>query len=315
MPLLSDRRKRKLILDGTSLLPHGLRVAAARTLLGRLELGRARRARLIIIGHPKSGNTWLRTMLSRLYQTRLGMPSDFTVKTDELAVRDPRAPRLLASNAYYSYEGTLGCALAEDAPPSEIRSKPVVLLARNPGDIAVSWYLQFTKRISARKRELINAFIEHPIDPKTVLLWDFVRHSDIGLPFLIDYLNVWEKRVAKLEHAIIVRYEDLRANTVPELRRITQLMGDAFSDAELLDAADFTSFDKMKKMENEGHFRSGGVQLIDKDDPTTRKVRRGKVGGFREDFAPDQVAELDELIATRLSPTFGYGKSSTQQEA
>ena len=96
MPL-SDRAKRRTVLLSTAWLPHPLRVALGRRLLSRLELGRARRARLIIIGHPKSGNTWLRTMISRLYQVRLGMPSDSTVTTDELALRNPAAPRLLAS--------------------------------------------------------------------------------------------------------------------------------------------------------------------------------------------------------------------------
>jgi hypothetical protein len=312
--MLSDRHKRKLVLHGTAGLPRRARVAAGRALLGRLELGRASRAKLIIIGHPKSGNTWLRTMLSSLYQTRLGMPTDFTVKTDELALRDPRAPRLLASNGYYSYEGVLGEALGEDAPDSPLRRKNIVLLARNPGDIAVSWYYQFTRRQSERKQELINAFIEHPVDRANIEMWDFVRNSDLGLPLLIDFLNTWERRVARLENAIIVRYEDLRADAVPELARVTKLMGEDFSESELQKAVEWTSFDNMKKMETEGHFRKGGVQLIDKNDPTTRKVRRGKVGGFAEDFPPDQVEELKALIATRLSPTFGYGKAAASQE-
>jgi hypothetical protein len=306
--LLSDRQKSKLILASTRPLPRSLRVAAGRTLLGRLELGRASRAKLLIIGHPKSGNTWLRTMISRLYQVRFGMPSDFTVKTDELALREPRAPRLLASNGYYSYEGVLGHALEVGAPDSPLRNKPVLLLARNPGDIAVSWYLQFTKRQSARKRELVNAFIDHPLDPDAVGLWEFVRHSDLGLPSLIDFLNTWERRVSSLPNGIVVRYEDLRSNTVAELARITALMNESFSEDELQAAVDWTSFDHMQRMESDGQFRRGGVQLIDPNDPTTRKVRRGKVGGFRDDFDPDQVAELDELIATRLSPTFGYAK-------
>lgn len=308
MPLLSDRSKRRLVLATTAGLPRPLRVASGRELLGRLELGRALRAKLIIIGHPKSGNTWLRTMISRLYQTRLGMPSDFTVKTDELALRDARAPRLLASNGYYSYEGVIGEALAEDAPPSELRTKNIVLLARNPMDIAVSWFHQFKKRQSVRKQELINAFIEHPIDRNEIEMWDFVRHSDIGLPLLIDFLNTWERRVARLENAIVVRYEDLRTDTVAELERVARLLDEDFSESELRDAVDWTSFDNMQKMEREGQFRRGGVQLIDPNDPTTRKVRRGKIGGFREDFDAEQVAELEELTATKLSPSFGYGK-------
>lgn len=306
---LSDRTKRRAILGPTALLPHGLRVAARRKLLGRLELERARAARLLIIGHPKSGNTWVRTMLSRLYQGRLGIPSDFTVKSDELAIGHPDAPRLLATNGYYSYEGVIGEALAVDAPASELKQKKIVLLARNPCDIAVSWFNQFTKRQSAAKQELINAFIEHPIDRNAIDLWEFVRHSDIGLPCLIDFLNTWEERVAKLENAIIVRYEDLRTDTLGELRRIVALLDEPFSDDELLETIEWTSFDNMQKLETAGHFRSGGVQLIDPKDENTRKVRRGKIEGYKGDFSPAQVAELEQLMADRLSPTFGYTSS------
>lgn len=304
---LSDRTKRLAVLGATRILPHRIRVRARRRALGDLELARARAASLIIIGHPKSGNTWVRTMLSRLYQQRLGLRSDFTVKTDELALGDPNAPRILATNGYYSYEGVIGEALAVGAPPSPLREKKIVLLARNPCDIAVSWYNQFTKRQSSAKQELINAFIPHPIDRKTIELWDFVRHSDIGLPCLIEFLNTWEARVAKLEHAIIVRYEDLRTDTLGELRRITALLDDSFSEEELRETVEWTSFDNMRRLEARGHFRSGGVQLIDPKDAATRKVRRGEIGGYANDFSTEQVRELEELMASRLSPTLGYG--------
>jgi len=303
---LSDRTKRRAILGSTAVLPHDLRVAARRRLLGDLELARARAAALIIIGHPKSGNTWLRTMLSRLYQQRLGMPTDFTVKSDELALLHADAPRLLATNGYYSYEGVIGDALAVGAPPNALKQKKIVLLARNPCDIAVSWFNQFTKRQSAGKRELINAFIDHPIDPETIGLWEFVRHSDIGLPCLIDFLNAWEERIAKLDHAILVRYEDLRADTPRTLRRITDLLDDRFTDDELAETIEWTSFENMQRLEAAGHFRRGGVQLIDARDESTRKVRRGKVGGYRADFTAEQIAELDKLMADGLSPRFGY---------
>ena len=308
MPLLSDRIKRIGVLAPTALLPHNARVASRRHLLGQLELARANRARLLIIGHPKSGNTWLRTMLSRLFQQRAGAASDYTVKSDELARHFNGAPHLLATNGHYSYEGVIGEALDEDAPDSPLKHKPVVFLPRHPCDIATSWYIQFTKRQSWPKLELINASIENPIDSSTISRWEFVRHSDIGLPMLIDFLNTWERRVSKLERGIVVRYEDLRADSVAELRRVFEVMGEPVSDAELEDTARWTSFENMSKLEDQGHFRRGGVQLIDKDDPETRKVRRAKVGGYREDFTPEQVAELDALVAERLSPALGYGK-------
>ena len=108
--------------------------------------------------------------------------------------RSRGSPRPTATTATRAWSAQ---ALAPGAPDSPLRHKPILLLARNPLDIAVSWYFQFTRRQSAHKQELINHFIEHPIDRRTIGMWDFVRHSDIGLPLLIDYLNRWERNLAR----------------------------------------------------------------------------------------------------------------------
>jgi hypothetical protein len=303
---ISDGVKKWSVLVPTAPLPASWRVAARRRLLARLELAKAERTGLLIIGHPKSGNTWLRTMLSRLYQVRHGLPASLIVTSDELARKHPAIPRISATNGHYSYEGAVGAALAPAAPDTPLRHKPIVFLARHPCDIAVSWFFQFTRRQSAHKQELINHFIEHPIDRRTIGIWDFVRHSDIGVTFLIEYLNRWERNVAHLPRALTVRYEDLRAQPQETLPRITALMGETFADRELEEAIAFGAFDNLKKLERQGFFRQGGLSLRNPKDPESFKVRRAKVGGFKDYFTAAQVAELEDLVQSRLSPTFGY---------
>jgi hypothetical protein len=314
MLTITDGIKKGAILAPTALLPRSLRIAARERLLARLETGIARRARLIIIAHPKSGNTWLKVMLTRLYAMRNGIGDKEFARYSELADRNPNIPRFAATNGWYSYEGAVGRLLAPDAQDPVLRSKPVVLLARNPIDIAVSWYFQFTKRQSAHKQELINHFIEHPINRHQVEMWEFVRQSDIGLPFLIEFLNTWERRLASLDKSLLVRYEDLRSDPATELKKITQLMGDSFSDDEINAAVEFGSFDNLRKLESDGFFRQGGLTLRDSKDPESFKVRRAKVGGYRDYFTPEQVAELEELMNSRLSPVFGYESTTVRSE-
>jgi hypothetical protein len=306
MITVRDGVKKWSILAPTALLPRPWRVALRERLLARLELAIAGRAGLIIIGHPKSGNTWLKVMIARLYQVRHDLKPSELIGSDELALRNAAIPRLAATNGYYSYEGSVGRVLAAGAPDAPLRHKPVMFLARNPIDIAVSWFFQFTRRQSAHKQELINHFIEHPIDRHTISMWDFVRHSDIGLPFLIDYLNTWERNLKELEHSLLVRYEDLRAAPAATLKKITGLMGESFSDEEIGEAVSFGAFDNLRKLESSGFFRRGGMTLRNAGDPDSFKVRRGKVGGYAEYFPPEQVAELEGLMLSRLSPTFGY---------
>jgi hypothetical protein len=123
---------------------------------------------------------------------------------------------------------------------------------------------------------------------------------------LIDYLNTWERNVARLPRAITVRYEDLRAEPRAALQRIGALMGETFADSELDEAVAFGDFDNLKNLERQGFFRQGGLSLRNPNDPESFKVRRAKVGGYRDYLTAPQVAELDDLVRQRLSPAFGY---------
>lgn len=303
---LSDGVKKALILIPTQPLPAKSRVALRRKYLAELELAKAHAANFLIIGHPKSGNTWLKVMISRLYQLRYDLPESKLINTDEFARKIPEIPRLAATNGCYSYEGEVGKLLSVGADDNSLRSKPVMFLARNPIDIAVSWYHQFTKRQSRAKQELINHSIAHPIDRNTVQMWDFVRHSDIGLPFLIEYQNTWARNIQQLQHGLLVKYEQLRNEPVPTLLKITRLMGEEFSEQEIQQAVEWGSFDNLQKLETSGTFSQGGMKLVNANDPSTFKVRRGKVGGYREDFEAAQVAELEALVRENICPELAY---------
>jgi hypothetical protein len=309
---LSDGVKKALILIPTQPLPAKTRVALRRKYLADLELAKAYKASFLIIGHPKSGNTWLKVMISRLYQLRYDLPESKLINTDEFARKIPEIPRLAATNGCYSYEGEVGKLLCSGAADNALRHKPVMFLARNPIDIAVSWYHQFTKRQSRAKQELINHSIEHPVDRRTVGMWDFVRHSDIGLPFLIDYQNTWARNIADLDQGLLVKYEELRAEPVPTLHKIVQHMGENFSEEEIRQAVEWSSFDNLQKLETSGTFSQGGMKLVNANDPSSFKVRRGKVGGYREDFAPKQVAELEALVRENIFPELGYCSQSPE---
>jgi hypothetical protein len=309
---LSDGVKKALILIPTQPLPAKTRVALRRKHLAELELAKAHRANFLIIGHPKSGNTWLKVMISRLYQLRYDLPESKLINTDEFARKIPQIPRLAATNGYYSYEGEVGKLLACGAPDNPLRHKPVLFLARNPIDIAVSWYHQFTKRQSRAKQELINHWIDHPVDRRTVGMWEFVRHSDIGLPSLIEYQNTWARNVQELEQGLLVKYEELRTEPVPALHKIIKLMGEDFSEEEIRAAVEWGSFDNLQKMETSGTFSQGGMKLVNAGDPSTYKVRRGKVGGYRDDFDSHQVAELEALVRDNILPELGYCREDAE---
>ncbi len=302
-----DRTMRRLILGSTAPLPRALRVRARHRLLLDLQLQQARRSDVAIVRHPKTGGTWLRVLITRLYAARYGLSSRRVVRTDELHALDPAVPIFLSSSGYLSWERGWGDRVVSDP---ELRQKRLLLLARHPCDIAVSWYIQFTRRTSAFKRELMLAEMERPIDPETISRWEFITHPEIGLPAIIDYYNYWQQNVEQLPNALVVRYEDLRGDTAGELARIGEFLGGGFQRAQIDEAVDFASFDKLREKERSGYFDNRSLTLRNAGDPETLKVRRGKVGGYRDDLTPEQSAQLDRMVEARLAATYGYGGGS-----
>ena len=73
------------------------------------------------------------------------------------------------------------------------------------------------------------------------------------------------------------------------------------------DAVSFADYENMKKLEASGGLGADDRRItpVDRDDPNTYKVRRAKVGGYRDYFTDEEVAAIDDLVATRLAPEFG----------
>jgi hypothetical protein len=64
----------------------------------------------------------------------------------------------------------------------------------------------------------------------------------------------------------------------------------------------------MKKLENSGKYMLSGGKMTprNRNNPDSFKVRKGKVGGFREHFSAEQIEQIDTMINQQLSPVYGY---------
>ncbi|UCC55109.1 MAG: sulfotransferase domain-containing protein, partial [Gammaproteobacteria bacterium] len=84
-------------------------------------------------------------------------------------------------------------------------------------------------------------------------------------------------------------------------------MGVDATEEEINDVVEWTSFENMKKLEQNRTFDSGSRRLMikDPDNPGAYKVRRGKVGGYTDYFDEQEQKTIDKLIA-RIAPVYGY---------
>lgn len=302
--MFPDRYRYGAMVAGTGVLPRPARLKLRRQCLGHHYAAMTRQADAVTAVHPKCGGTWLRAMLFRVYQQQYGLETRRVVKSDEFARLDPRLPRFVFSNGHYSYESAVANTLDALEPARQPRC--LMLMARHPGDIAVSWYHQFTRRITPRKRELILADMQRPVDYRTIDRWDFLQNEEIGLPALIAYHNQWAARIQAHANGLIVRYEDLRADPAYYLAQVLTHLGEDVRPALIHEAVEFAGVDNLKRLETDRYFKNSGLRQKKRGDPDTVKVRRAQVGGFRSDLEPDQAAWVDELIAERLDPVFGY---------
>lgn len=261
--------------------------------LYRLARGVARRryrfarADVVLVSYPKSGRTWLRVMVARCLDRHLELGSDELLDLERLHDLDPRVPRILVTH--------------DDSPhkklPEQVerdkrryRAKRVVLLVRDPRDVVVSAYFEASRRRGTFEGSL----------------GDFVFEPLGGIDTILMFYRAWAQATPQLSDILVVRYEDLRSDTERELGRVLSFLGfEDIAAQTITDAVSFGAFENMQRLEREQKLDSFRLRAAEPEDPESFKVRRGKVGGFRDYLHDGQI----RAITRRLAPfedVFGY---------
>jgi Sulfotransferase domain len=249
----------------------------------------------IILSIPKSGRTWLRAFLCAYFCSRFGL--EFTLRTGRYDL--PGFPRVVFSHDLFEHrtkgdrwDRIRGKYLV---PRRELNRAKIILLARDPRDCFVSLYLQLTRRDP-------NA----PVKLKQKTASEMLRDEKFGMRAIINAMNNWLNEFSQRDNFTLVRYEALHASPGEHFRDLLAVLGEPSPDANIFqEALEFSRFENMQKLEAAGAFDSNILHPGDVRDPESFKVRRGKVGGYREylsiedqQYAANALAELD--------PRFGY---------
>ena len=280
-------------------LPTTRRKKIERWLRGREEYKKLQRSDWVLMSWGKSGRTWLRVMLSRAYQLKGGLEASELLDFDNLKLSDPQLPAVFFTHNNYLRDYT-GNAQSK----SHFQGKRIVLLVRDPRDVAVSQFFQWQFRMRPNKK-FIN---DYPADGADISTWDFVLDKEVGVPRIVEHLNGWAQAISELKDVLVVRYEDMRTDPGAVLAEIMEFTGTAVTAEQVREAVDFAAYDNMKKMEQEKFFKGSGARVKpgDKDNPQSFKVRKAKVGGYRDYFTEAQCEQLEQMVA-QLDPMFGYG--------
>lgn len=126
-------------------------------------------------------------------------------------------------------------------------------------------------------------------------------------------MNLWYREWRRLDNFLMIRYEDVIADDAATFRRVLGFLNVQFDEAIFQESLDFSLFDNMKKIEKIGKvdkkLASGiGVYALapgDVDDPESFKVRKGKVGNYKEYMSDADLVVVAEAMK-KLDPAFGY---------
>jgi len=239
-----------------------------------------------IISYPKCGRTWLRLLLGKYLQQQFGLREDgMILELHALTSSIAGLPRVEFSHDDYPQ---LKPAAEINRDKRRYRGKKVVFLARDPRDVLVSYYFQYTRR-GAQERA--------GEAPFTGTMSDFLRHPIGGINNIVAFYNVWAAQRATPADFMLLRYEDLHVQPLATLRRLIEFLGFPKADDAVLERVlSYGSFDNMKRIERDNLLKSPRLGAAVPGDPDSFKVRKGRVAGYGEYLTAEDVAFLDGKI-------------------
>lgn len=168
------------------------------------------------------------------------------------------SPRLFSTHIPYS-------SLPESVKDSKCR---IMYICRNPLDVVVSWWHFGTQDHPDRARSVWTNMEEY-VDK-------FCNGEEGFGPFWDHVLAYWKVSLEKPEKVLFLKYEDMKEETISQVKRIAEFIGFPFSEDEEIrgvvkEISDLCSLSSLKDLEvnkngkfmpnfeNKSYFRKGEV--------------------------------------------------------
>ncbi len=234
-----------------------------------------------LVSHPRSGNTWIRFLLANLIQPDTPATFDSVERLVADTTAQPRRffkslprPRLIKSHQYF-----------------DPRFKRVIYIVRDPRDVCLSYYHFQRKYRFIEDGYPMERFAERFVNSEA---------SDFG---------AWGEHVASWLAArytspgfLLVRYEDLVAETERELGRIAAFLGIAADDRQIAQAVERSSADVMRRQEELEQDTWVATRGRRKDVPFFGPAKPGR---WKTEMPPASVALIESAWGP-LMKALGY---------
>jgi len=167
-------------------------------------------------------------------------------------------------------------------PQSFIDNKTkVIYIVRNPRDTIVSWF-HFQQMLGYVG---YNGTFEQFVDL-------FCEEKLLYSSFARNVLSFWNQRHE--DHILFLFYEELQKDLKSNVLKITKFLDKSFSDDQVNQIVEYTTFDSMKKnpMANYSH----GGAAVKMPGSKIDFLRKGKSGDWQNYFTPELIAKVDAYV-------------------
>ena len=241
---------------------------------------------IFLTSYPRSGNTWTRFLVGNLVHTEEAVtflnverlvPDMY--KHGDYYMRHLPRPRILKSHEVF-----------------DPRYKKIIYIVRDPRDVAISNYHWEMKQRAVKDGVPIEEFLPDWIGGK---VWD--RLGNWG-----DHVTSWLSTRGDRPGFVMLRYEDLIEDPARELVKVANLLGIEPSPERLARAADLSSADRMRQLEQTQGKKWVQTRYTRQDKPFVRKAASG---GWKALLSPKSVAAIEAAWGDIMT-SIGYPLSS-----
>lgn len=271
-----------------------------------------------LASYPKSGNTWTRVLLTNylrgadvpaaingldggpIASARVWFDEPVGIEASQLPAHvvarlRPEVYRMQAQESPYLqflkvHDAWTRVDTGEGMFPADV-TRAVVYLMRNPLDVAGSYAAHMATTVDKAVTRMCDP--DHRMSPSDRKLGHQLTQT---MGTWSDHVRSWVDESGLPVH--VVRYEDLRSDTVGTFAGMLAAIGFDVDLARVEQAVEFSAFDRLQKQEQDVGFRERPTRA-------ERFFRKGQVGGWHEELDPELVQRLcstHESVMRR----FGY---------
>lgn len=245
---------------------------------------------VFIVGHPKSGNTWLAYMVATLL--RKDHEGHVTLRNVGTCI-----PTIHAAHSWETRGSDYRIAEHDDLPDprffrNEVPAYPqayprVLYLLRDPRAALVSYYHMY--RTETDSPRPFDDFLTEYLTYGRIRSWEPVGRWDHQVMWWLD-------RAERTSRVKVVRYEDMVQDRRAVLDAVAQFAGIEHEERDLRLAVARGSFDEMRRNEQ----LYGAEAYTREQAQRGRFIRRGKVDGWKDEADPALIERIESAFAPAM---------------